>query len=234
MAGGKKSLVTEADSGSSGELVPAVRATDPGRAELQRELLEELPVLKRQVREAALAIAEAREAVHTGTHTMLFVDRAMERWQPLARRLNDIQNDHPRRLRESCQDERLKREERQLLQTRNRLQDVVRELSEPLDKERLAFGRLKRQLTSDFGLEGGGWRLTDETTLEILSFREGNVSALGTYEQRSLVEERTRQVRRAAEELALLEADFAEARQRWEEAARQYERNRLARTWSAL
>jgi hypothetical protein len=29
---------------------PAVRATDPERAELQRELLEEFPVLREQVR----------------------------------------------------------------------------------------------------------------------------------------------------------------------------------------
>ena len=214
--------------------VPAVRAADPIRAGLQRELLEELPGLKQQVCEAVVAIDEAKKAVHAGTHTTLFIDRAMERWQPLAERANRIENDNPRRLRELCRDDGLRREERRLIQERNRLQEVCRGLSEPLDKERLSFERLKRQLTADFGLEGSGWRLTEETTLEVLSFREGNANPLNHQQQRALVSERARQVRLAAEELALLEADFAEARQRWEEAARQYERNRMARTWSVL
>jgi hypothetical protein len=213
---------------------PAVRATDPERAQLQRELLEEFPVLREQVREASAAIEKAKNAVHAGTHTQAFIDRAVERWQPLARRLNQIQNDNARRLRDLCRDDVLIREERRLLQERNRLQDVVQELSQPLEKERLAFGRLKRQLTTDFGLEGGGWQLTDETTLEVLSIREGNAHAMSDQQRRALVAERTRQVRRAAEELALLEADFEEARERFEEAARQYERNRMARTWSVL
>jgi hypothetical protein len=211
--------------------IPALRAVDSGRAELQRELLERLPELRLKYEVAMAAVREAEKLVEDGERAPAFLAKRVQAARSIADAMDKIRNDHPRRLRELCTDTNLRREEHRLRVARNRAQEAVSGLRTTVDHERVRLRRVIEAASADFGVKGQDWEWSAETGFEVLRPGAGR-SGLHRSQLDQIRREHQTALTRAAEELALVESDLADATRAWEETKAGYERNRSERTWS--
>jgi hypothetical protein len=107
----------------------------------------------------------------------------------------------------------------------------VNGLRSTADNERLRWARLLKAASRDFGIQGQDWTWSVETGLEIVRVGAGR-SGLERAQLAQVQREHQTALARAAEELALVESDLADAERAWEDAKAAYEKNREARTWS--
>ncbi len=211
--------------------LPAVRAVDAGRAALQRELLEVAPDLRLQYAAAMAAVKAAEELVAEGEKSPPYLAKKLQVAREIADKLDRILNDNPRRLRELCADAGLRREEHRLRVARNRAGEVLNGLRGAADNERLRHRRVVDAVSRDFGVKGQDWEWSAETGFEVLRPGAGR-SGLERSQLMQVQREHQTALARAAEELAILEADLSEAERSWSDAKAAYEANREARTWS--
>ena len=211
--------------------IPGVRAVNSERADLQRGLLEELPELRLKYEVAMAAVREAGKLVEDGERAPAFLAKRVQAARSIADAMDKIRNDHPRRLRELCTDTNLRREEHRLRIARNRAGEVVNGLRGTADNERLRWRRVVEAVSRDFGVKGQDWEWSAESGFEVLRPGAGR-SGLERSQLMQVQREHQTALARAAEELAILEADLSEAERSWSDAKAAYEANREARTWS--
>ena len=221
-----KQTEPEADSG------PAVRAMCPQRAAWQRELIEEAPALRQQYRQACEAVEAARALVENGDKSPRYVLKFQNAAFEIAGRLNRIENDNPRLLRDSCRDSELNRQAVLLLNRRNRCQQDLQTMQQAAEDCGRRWSRLLKEVAAAFGTEGSDWSLSADFELEILQPGRGHSERWSDRERQRMTAEFQSRLQRLGEEKSLADLQLSEAAVEHDAALLTFEQNRQARTWS--
>ena len=211
---------------------PAVRAVCPQRAAWQRQLLQDSPALRQQYREACEAVESARALVESGDKSPRYVLKFQNAAFELAARLNQIENDNPRLLRESCRDAELNRQAVLLLNRRNRCQQDLQTMQQAAEDCGRRWSRLLAETAEAFGTEGSDWSLSEDTELEILQPGRGHSERWTDRERQRMTAEFQTRLQRLGEEKSLADLQASEAVSEHDAALQSFEENRQARTWS--
>lgn len=221
-----KQTEPEADSG------PAIRAVCPQRAAWQRELIEEAPALRQEYRQAVESLEAARALVESGDKSPRYVLKFQNAAFEIAGRLNQIENDNPRLLRDSCGDSELNRQSVLLLNRRNRLQQDLQTMQHAAEDCGRRWSRLLKEVAAAFGTEGSDWSLSADGELEILQPGRGHSERWSDRDRQRMVAEFQARLQRLSEEKSLAELQASEAGVEHDAALQSFEDNRQARTWS--
>ena len=221
-----KQTEPEADSG------PAVRAVCPQRAQWQRELIEEAPALRQQYRQACEAVEAARALVENGDKAPRYVLKFSNAAFEIAGRLNQILNQNPVRLRDSCRDAELNRQAVLLLNRRNRCQQDLQTMQTAAEDCGRRWSRLLKEVAAAFGTKGSDWSLSADGELEILQPGRGHSERWSDRDRQRMVAEFQARLQRLSEEKSLVELQASEAGVEHDAALQAFEKNREARTWS--
>jgi hypothetical protein len=211
---------------------PAVRAMCPQRAAWQRELIEEAPALREQYRQACEAVEAARALVESGDKSARYVLKFQNAAFEISARLNQILNQNPVRLRESCRDAELNRQAVLLLNRRNRCQQELQTMLLAAEDCGRRWSRLLAEVAAAFGTEGSDWSLSAGDELEILQPGRGHSAGVGDRERQRMVFEFQTRLQRLGEEKSLADLQSSEAGVEHDAALQAFEENRQARTWS--
>ena len=211
---------------------PAIRAVCPQRAQWQRELIEEAPALRQRYRQACEAVEAARALVESGDKSPRYVLKFSNEAFEIAGRLNQILNQNPVRLRDSCRDSELNRQAVLLLNRRNRCQQDLQTMQQAAEDCGRRWSRLLTELGAAFGTEGSDWSLSNEGELEILQPGRGHSERWSDRDRQRMVAEFQSRLQRLGEEKSLAELQASEAAVEHDAALQTFEQNRQARTFS--